>query len=593
MSADLFAAFGNAPQTSTPQQNQPAAATTPAASDPFSLLALEPSAPLAQGRPQPLPQPSTTQSSDGWQDNTGRLGSLGGFQSRALSLSAPQEAAQADDDDEAWGDFEVAPPGPPPQVAEQAQARVATPSGPDVLSNTLLDLSMEGSVPASGQQQPLWEKDASTRSPPKPARNPDPNVLFDADFEAENGAGDDDDDDEFGDFETGTAPSAALQPSAPQPALDLLSLDTAPDPPRKQPPGLVLSHAATPGHQPSHPAAPKSHESTSKDRKSERANTSPSPAAARQPDKHDGFGDEWDEFKDVPGATKPAAARAPPKNKPKPSPAPNPTAASDWEWQDWDAAEDKPPSGGTDSDPSSQPLPTPLPDATDKPGPPPTNIPPPAILLSLFPRLLDLASTSLLKPLQGLPPSSQSYQRVISSPATFAFLRGYLALATVAARLVAGRKQRWHRDKFLAQGMSISAAPAGGGGGRGMKLAAVDRTQSAREEQEAAEAVAVWRGLVGRLRGVVAAANAANAAAGAKERQLRVPELATSMAVTTARGVPTAPRACVVCGLKRDERVAKVDFEVEDSFGEWWVEFWGHRDCRNFWLAHEKELRQR
>jgi hypothetical protein len=74
---------------------------------------------------------------------------------------------------------------------------------------------------------------------------------------------------------------------------------------------------------------------------------------------------------------------------------------------------------------------------------------------------------------------------------------------------------------------------------------------------------------------------------------LRVPEVAVGLAVSTAKGVPTAPRACVVCGLKRDERVAKVDGEVEDSFGEWWVEFWGHRECRNFWVGHERELRQR
>ncbi|KAJ3502922.1 hypothetical protein NM208_g16619 [Fusarium decemcellulare] len=32
--------------------------------------------------------------------------------------------------------------------------------------------------------------------------------------------------------------------------------------------------------------------------------------------------------------------------------------------------------------------------------------------------------------------------------------------------------------------------------------------------------------------------------------------------------VPTAPKACIICGLKREERVAKVDYEVEDSFGE-------------------------
>ncbi|KAK4660489.1 hypothetical protein QC762_0019540 [Podospora pseudocomata] len=133
--------------------------------------------------------------------------------------------------------------------------------------------------------------------------------------------------------------------------------------------------------------------------------------------------------------------------------------------------------------------------------------------------------------------------------------------------------------------MTISAAVAGGK--PGMKLAGIDKTQSIREEQEVAEVIEVWKKQVGRLRGVVAAMNSAH------HENLKIPELATNMAVTVAKNVPTAPKACVVCGLKRDERVAKVDYEVEDSFGEWWIEFWGHRQCANFWVEHEKELRQR
>ena len=58
-------------------------------------------------------------------------------------------------------------------------------------------------------------------------------------------------------------------------------------------------------------------------------------------------------------------------------------------------------------------------------------------------------------------------------------------------------------------------------------------------------------------------------------------------------GTLTAPKACVICGLKREERIPKVDFQVEDSFGEWWVEHWGHRACRNFCHEHESKLKQR
>jgi hypothetical protein len=305
----------------------------------------------------------------------------------------------------------------------------------------------------------------------------------------------------------------------------------------------------------------------------------------------DGFGNKWEEFKDLPdiaqtAGSKPLTSKNPSKTKSNPTPAS--AAAPEWDWQDWGGTDDVSASQKTGKtnytaqwQSQSRPPPSPAP---DKPGPPPTNIPPPAILLSLMPQLLNLASASLLKPLLTLPSSSAAYQHVVSSPNTLAFLRAYLMLATVAARLVAGRKQRWHRDKLLSQAMSISAAPSSSGG-RGMKLATVDRSQSAREDSEAGEVVAAWKANVGRLRAVVAAVNAAQGAS------LRVPDVG-SLAVSTAKGVPTAPRACVVCGLKRDERVARVDVEVEDSFGEWWVEFWGHRECRNFWVEHEKELRQ-
>jgi hypothetical protein len=466
-----------------------------------------------------------------------------------------------------------------------------------MMTNKLVDLGLETSAPEPWQHRPSWEKDASTQPPQKPGRNPDPNVLFDADFEAESGANGDDD---FGDFETGT-PAAAIPQAAPTTsALDLLSLDSAPAPapapPKKQPPGLTLSNAALQASPSSYPEAPKSPYGSFQERKPETAKqlqvkpptaakilkeaneASPSPVTAWPSVEAEGFGNKWEEFKDLPD-TKLAGAKPKPKAKPKPA------TTSEWDWQDWGATETEP--ARTIATTTAQPPSTTTTDSN--PGPPPTNIPPPAILLSLFPSLLDLASSSLLKPLLTLSPTSPSYQRVLTAQSTLTFLQGYLALATVAARLIAGRKHRWHRDKFLAQGMSISAAPSGGGQ-RGMKLTSVDKSQAAHEDREAAEVVAVWKRQVGRLRGLVAAVNQAQADKGVR---LRVPEVAVGLSVTTAKGLPTAPRACVVCGLKRDERVAKVDGEVEDSFGEWWVEFWGHRKCRNFWVGHEKELRQR
>ncbi|KAK4149888.1 hypothetical protein C8A00DRAFT_18490 [Chaetomidium leptoderma] len=631
MSADLFALFGDLSQTAPPQQNQQSqqsqqnqgashtfpTTAAPPAGDPFSFLASSTSTLQPQGSRQStqlstFQQPTTgqpgsrltspvseLQKSNGWGD-IGSLGGLGSLQNQTSTFPASQKPVQTEEDDDGWGDFEVAP-------VNQPRARVTRVPTFDMMTNKLVDLDLEASATEPSQQRPSWEQDAKKEQPQQPARNPDPNVLFDADFEAENGA--DGGGDDFGDFETGT-PAPTIPPNAPaEPAVDLvsISMDTTPAPPKKQPPGLSLSNAALQTNSVSYPEAPKSPYGSFHDRKPEpvkelqvqppmatkilrTANeASPSPVTAWPAVESDGFGNKWEEFTDLPD-TKPAAPKPSSKLKSTTTAAPS----SDWDWQDWGATEDQP-APTTAIATATQPPST----TEDKPGPPPTNIPPPAILLSLFPQLLDLASTSLLKPLLTLPPSSPAYRRVLSSQSTLDFLRGYLALATVAARLIAGRKHRWHRDKFLAQGMSISAAPAVGQ--RGMKLTSVDKAQSAHEDREAAEVVAVWKAQVGRLRGVVAGVNAAAAAAAVHQQAqgggggvgLRVPEVAVGLAVTTAKGVPTAPKACVVCGLKRDERLAKVDGEIEDSFGEWWVDFWGHRECRNFWVGHEKELRGR
>ncbi len=65
------------------------------------------------------------------------------------------------------------------------------------------------------------------------------------------------------------------------------------------------------------------------------------------------------------------------------------------------------------------------------------------------------------------------------------------------------------------------------------------------------------------------------------------------MTVRATPGALTDKKACFLCGLKREERVIGVDGEVEDSFGEWWVEYWGHRGCVNWWIEWEGKLRGR
>src|SRR5690606_10267290 len=128
----------------------------------------------------------------------------------------------------------------------------------DMMTNKLLDLDTGASTAEPWQQRPSWEQGDTTQQSPKPARNPDPNVLFDADFEVENSAEDDDDD--FGDFETGTPGPAIPQVAPASSALDLLSLDPTPTPPlaapKKQPPGLTLSSAALQTNPSCYPDAP-------------------------------------------------------------------------------------------------------------------------------------------------------------------------------------------------------------------------------------------------------------------------------------------------------------------------------------------------
>lgn len=713
MSADLFALFGDAPETAETQRTRqtrqtqtqgiPSSSTAaaPAASDPFSFISTTaptlPSQNIQQSTSQWPPfQQTTTGQSESWltspasptpQTNNawgdiGSLGGLGGFQNQATTFPGFQEPAQAEEDDDGWGDFEVAPANPPPQplvpttASNPPQTQVTRMSTLDIMSNKLVDLNMDSSAPDPFGQRTSWESSGKAQQPQKAVRNPDPNVLFDADFEAEHGAEDDDD---FGDFETGT-PVTAIPPqkAPPTSALDLLSLDSdlvPAVPVKKQPPGLSLSNAGLPANKASYPEAPKSPYGSFQHRKPEPVKqlqvkpptlaktvqefdaASPSTAGAWSAVEDDDFGNNWEEFENLPDS-KPTTAK--PKTKPKPvsktKPTPKPPAdvavAPEWEWQDWGGPDDQPTpdttttaktTPATKANPTTTTKTTAKPTTTTKPapepkpataettipttqpalpllladpptppttGPPPTNIPPPSILLTLFPHLLALPTTTLLTPLSTLPPSSPAHHLILTSPTTLTFLKGYLALARVAARIITGRRMRWLRDRFLAQGMAVSMAPsaAGGGkgGGRGMKLAGVDKARAAHDEREALEVVAAWGRVVGRVRGLVVAVGAALSSGkgkgdgggdggrgGREGLGLRMPEVAVGLAVSTAKGVPTAPRACVVCGLKREERVAGVDGEVEDSFGEWWVEFWGHRECRNFWVGHEKELRQR
>ncbi|KAL2052594.1 hypothetical protein ABVK25_007154 [Lepraria finkii] len=219
-------------------------------------------------------------------------------------------------------------------------------------------------------------------------------------------------------------------------------------------------------------------------------------------------------------------------------------------------------------------------------GPPPTNIPPPSVLLPLVATLFQSMSTNVKK--------AATSQRAYSDPyepldlTRIQQIQGTLADARAGARIMAGRKLRWKRDNILSQSMKIGPAS---GKVSGMKLAGVDKAETRREDQEAAEALRAWKQQVGPLRSAMSMINV-HLPGG----RLSIPDLAEAMPIRVVKpseGAVTAPKCCFVCGIKRDERVAKVDVDVEDSFGEWWREYWGHVDCVAFWENHEASLRQR
>ncbi|TFB05180.1 hypothetical protein CCMA1212_002914 [Trichoderma ghanense] len=607
MSADLFAEFANSnpppPQQQQQQQRQspvPSATTgqqtwnKPAAKDPFSFgfndFSTAAASPIERWPPV-QPQPTAA---------------VGWAASPAASQATPASQVFNDADDDGWGDFETAEPTP-------AASTINKPSGPfggltapvkqsdsgnrpfrapslDIMTNTLVDIQAKPKTKpeVTGFSWGLAQGNSrlSTDLAPK-----DPNVLFDADdFELQVPDADDDDD-EFGDFETvAPAPPQSKQSSAANPTssnnsaplLDLLSLD---DPPEKPPAPRVTQ--VTPRQTPSQPLGalsfgaaattltnpPKSPSFQERNpfpdlgiktgvaaagspTKVRGAPKSATPVTAWPTTKHrakpsaaKAFDDDWDAWDDTPSASVDKKEERSSIDQ-----------SESWDWDAGDGGQSSAIKGNDDD-------------------PPPTNVPPPSVILSVFPDLLSSAN-AFFKPMSGH--SASIKQQVLSNPKAVHFLQGYILLATTAARVIAGRKHRWHRDKILAKSMSISAA-----GSKGMKLAGVDKTQSAREDREAADVVAVWREHVGRVRSAVAAANAEG------KLGLKVPELSENMQVTTAKMVPTGPKPCIICGLKREERVSKVDYDVEDSFGEWWVEHWGHRACKNFWVEHEQRLRQR
>ncbi|MCJ1387687.1 hypothetical protein MMC18_000530 [Xylographa bjoerkii] len=214
---------------------------------------------------------------------------------------------------------------------------------------------------------------------------------------------------------------------------------------------------------------------------------------------------------------------------------------------------------------------------------PPTNVPPPSILLLFLSNLVVALPAHVTKIIcQGPTP------KVNPAAVSDAQVRCLLSFR-VAARIITGRKLRWKRDAHLSQSMKIGPASAGRSGG--MKLTGVDKAEAQREDREAVEIVRVWKANLGNIRAALTASSGQ-----ARGQLLALPDLSEQMLVrtaTAAEGAITATKCCFLCGLKRDERIASMDGEVSDSLGEWWAEHWGHLECQSFWEQYEQLLRKR
>jgi hypothetical protein len=136
----------------------------------------------------------------------------------------------------------------------------------------------------------------------------------------------------------------------------------------------------------------------------------------------------------------------------------------------------------------------------------------------------------------------------------------------------------------------MSIGPASSGRSGGMKLTGLDKSEAGREDTEAQVVLSVWREQAGRLKTAVIGASVHGV-------KLTVPDLGDALPVRVAKGSEgaiTSTQACALCGLKREERVAKVDMAVEDSFKEFWVEGTNmHRSCLRFWELFKTRLMSR
>jgi hypothetical protein len=508
MSADLFAEFSSDPIAD--QGKPPPSSGQPAAQPPpdFGFFDSFNTTPVPAVQAQ---QPFSQQQFQGFTSAT--------------------DATPNDEDDD-WGDFEG--------DSSTIQPKLPAQQDPVAFGTTTTAQLSYGTAPLSSAThdpfafdlgRPVQSTENTWQKAPiiKAKRSADPSVLFDAEDDL-------DDDDDFGDFEgTDAKHDTSALANGSSALVDLLGdLDM----PQPKPPVTSL----------------RTNDNATNKRAVNTATRKKSPVSA------------------FVGSTGP--------KQPVRKLTPEPTNEDDaWDtFDDWEASIPTKIPANSSSKRSSKPtiavnrttVPTPiLSPTTDDPQPgelAPTNVPPPGVLLSLFPSLFADAQEKLFKPMavQTLPMRN----KLMAEPATINYLRGYLILANVAAHIIAGRKLRWKRDQHLSQGMRIG--PASSRATSGMKLTGIDKGENMKEEREASDVVRVWKDQVGRLRHIVSGTNQIKAGTLGM-----VPDLQETMPIKTLKqsegGMP-ARQPCMMCGLKREERVTAADMATDDSFGEWWID---------------------
>ena len=209
----------------------------------------------------------------------------------------------------------------------------------------------------------------------------------------------------------------------------------------------------------------------------------------------------------------------------------------------------------------------------------PTNIPPPTILLSLLPTTFQSLVTLILSD-----PTTSN----LTHHAPTAGLSDQVATAfRVAARLIStpARTLRWRRDTLLSQSTRIGIAGKSGG----MKLSSLNKGETVKEEREGAEAVEAWNCKIHLVSKVLKSAGPGSGGPTTLRLSMNLP-----VKPLTGPGIIQAALVCPLCGLKRSERLVGVDdVGVQDVFGEYWLENWGHKECAEWWYRWKAELSQR